>query len=202
MAETSHARKDGIPSVAIGDTYGVNLRQLEYFVTVAEERSVTRAAERLLVAQPSLSQQIGALEAELGGALLERLPRGVRLTSAGEIFLAEARAALAHADRARRSARMALGLHAGELQIATIPSVSAGLMPGALRRWQQLHPSIEVSLREFMHRRVLDEAVRDGHGDMGWASFPRTGRGRSRSWDGKSSCSCCPKAIPTCADGR
>jgi|SRR5215216_2373708 len=177
MAETSHARKDGIPSVAIGDTYGVNLRQLEYFVTVAEERSVTRAAERLLVAQPSLSQQIGALEAELGGALLERLPRGVRLTSAGEIFLAEARAALAHADRARRSARMALGLHAGELQIATIPSVSAGLMPGALRRWQQLHPSIEVSLREFMHRRVLDEAVRDGHGDMAVGLVPKDWQG-------------------------
>src|SRR5215216_4245436 len=146
MAETSHARKDGIPSVAIGDTYGVNLRQLEYFVTVAEERSVTRAAERLLVAQPSLSQQIGALEEELGGALLERLPRGVRLTVAGESFLSEARAAIAHADRARRSAHMAFGLEAGELHIATIPSVAVGLLPVALRRWQELHPSMRDQL--------------------------------------------------------
>jgi DNA-binding transcriptional LysR family regulator len=151
----------------------VNLRQLEYLVAIAEEGSVTRAAERLLVAQPSLSQQIAALEAELGGALLERLPRGVRLTSAGETFLSEARAAIAHADRARRSARMAFGLAAGELQIATIPSVAAGLLPQALRRWQQLHPSIEISLREFMHRRVLDEAIRDGYGDLAVGLDPK-----------------------------
>src|SRR3954469_14588028 len=89
------------PIAATGDTPGVNLRQLEYFLVIAEEGSFTRAAERLLVAQPSLSQQIGALEAELGGPLLERMPRGVRLTTAGHSFLPEARAAISHADRAR-----------------------------------------------------------------------------------------------------
>ena len=103
----------------MGDTHGVNLRQLEYLVVIAEEGSFTRASERLLVAQPSLSQQIGALEAELGGPLLERLPRGVRLTMAGQNFLPEARAAISHANRARRSVRMALGLESGQLEIAT-----------------------------------------------------------------------------------
>lgn len=156
----------------MGDTHGVNLRQLEYFVVIADEGSFTRASERLLVAQPSLSQQIGALEGELGGLLLERLPRGVRLTMAGQSFLPEARAAISHASRARRSARMALGLESGELQIAAITSAAAGILPWVLRRWQEVHPSIEVSLSEYLHRRQLDEGVRTGDGDMAVGSLP------------------------------
>jgi DNA-binding transcriptional LysR family regulator len=163
--------------VVYGDTQGVNLRQLEYFVAIAEEGSFTRASERLLVAQPSLSQQIGALEAELGGALLERLPRGVRLTMAGQNFLPEARAAISHANRARRSVRMALSLESGQLEIATITSAAAGILPSALRRWQELHPRIEVSLSEYLHRRLLEEAVRNGDGDMAVGSPPA-------NWDG------------------
>jgi DNA-binding transcriptional LysR family regulator len=177
VAAQSHLSQDDLASCAIGNAYAMNLRQLEYFVTIAEEQSFTRAAERLLVAQPSLSQQIAALEAELGGALFERLPRGVRLTVAGESFLSEARAAIAHAERARRSAQMALGLEAGALEIVTIPSVAAGFLPEALHRWQQLHPSIEISLREFQHRRVMDEAVRDGEGDLAVGPAPK-------DWDG------------------
>jgi DNA-binding transcriptional LysR family regulator len=159
------------------DTHGVNLRQLEYFVVIAEEGSFTRASERLLVAQPSLSQQIGALEAELGGSLLERLPRGVRLTMAGQNFLPEARAAISHANRARRSVRMALGLESGQLEIATNTSTAAGILPSVLRRWQELHPSIEVSLSEHLHRRLLDDAFRDGDSDMAVGSPPA-------SWEG------------------
>jgi DNA-binding transcriptional LysR family regulator len=161
----------------MGDTRAVNLRQLEYFVVIADEGSFTRASERLLVAQPSLSQQIGALEGELGGLLLERLPRGVRLTMAGQSFLPEARAAISHASRARRSARMALGLESGELQIATVTSAAAGILPSVLSRWQELHPSIEVSLSEYLHRRLLDEGVRAGDGDMAVGPLPG-------SWEG------------------
>src|SRR3954453_20537909 len=155
----------------------MNLRQLEYFVVIAEEGSFTRASERLLVAQPSLSQQIGALEAELGGPLLERLARGVRLTMAGHNFLPEARAAISHANRARRSVRIALGLESGQLAIATVTSAAAGILPSVLRRWQELHPSIEVSLSEYLHRRLLDDAVRDGDGDLAVGSPPA-------SWEG------------------
>ncbi|MGO9972174.1 MAG: LysR family transcriptional regulator [Solirubrobacteraceae bacterium] len=155
----------------------MNLRQLEYFVAIAEHGSFTHAAERLLVAQPSLSQQMAALEAELGGPLLERLPRGVRLTVAGRSVLPEARRAIAHAQLARRAAHMAFGLQAGELQIMTIPSVAAGLLPDALRRWQRAYPAIEIGLREFVHRRVMDEAVRDGDGDLAVGQVPK-------NWDG------------------
>jgi len=150
----------------------VNLRQLEYFVVIAREGSFTRASERLLIAQPSLSQQIRALEAELGGSLLERLPRGVRLTMAGQNFLPEAQAAIRHADRGRRSVRMALGLESGQLALATNTSAAAGILPSVLTHWQALHPSIEVSLSEYLHRRLLEEGVRAGDGDMAVGSPP------------------------------
>ena len=144
----------------------MNLRQLHYLVAIADEGSFTRAAERLLVAQPSLSQQIKSLEQELGGPLLERLPTGVRLTAAGKAFLPEARAAVTHAERARRNARSALGLEAGELEIATVTSVAFGVLPPAFERWHERYPGTTITLREYAHRRALDDAVRLGVGDI------------------------------------
>ena len=144
----------------------VNLRQLHYLVAIADQGSFTRAAEQLFVAQPSLSQQIKSLEHELGGPLLERLPTGVRLTAAGKAFLPEARAAVAHAERARRDARSALGLQAGELEVATVTSVAFGVLPSAFERWRERYPGTTITLREYTHRRALDDAVRVGVGDI------------------------------------
>jgi DNA-binding transcriptional LysR family regulator len=144
----------------------MNLRQLQYFVAIADEGSLTRAAERLLAAQPSLSQQIKSLEGELGGALLERLPNGVRLTAAGKAFLTDARLAVTHAARAARNARSALGLEAGELEVATVTSVAFGVLPPAFELWHARYPATTLLLREFQHRRALDEAVRAGTGDI------------------------------------
>jgi DNA-binding transcriptional LysR family regulator len=158
----------------------VNLRQLEYFVTVADRGSFTAAAEQLLVSQPSLSQQVAALERELGGELFERLPRGVRLTPAGQALLGEARTSLRHARRGRRAARMALGLDAGQLEVAVTTSAAAGILPRVLRDWQTRHSEIEVSLLEFPHRRALEDAVRDGGGDVAVGSVPVRWPGRVR----------------------
>jgi DNA-binding transcriptional LysR family regulator len=155
----------------------MNLRQLEYFVAIAEQGSVTHAAERLLVSQPSLSQQMRALEAELGGALLERLPRGVRLTAAGQELLGEARATLAHAQRGRRAVRRALDLEVGQVEVAVTSSAALGILPAVLRDWQSLHPALEVSLWEFPHRRALEEAAREGAGDIAVGSQPETWSG-------------------------
>src|SRR2546425_8322155 len=89
----------------------MELRHLRYFVAIAEERSVPRAAERLHMQQPPLSQQLRALEDELGFPLFERRPKGVELTAAGAAFLEEARGLLAGAQRAKeRGARVAAGL--------------------------------------------------------------------------------------------
>lgn len=160
--------KDGFVQFSIGKRYSpvVNLLQLRYFVSIAEEGSFTRAAERLLVAQPSLSQHMKSLEHELGGALLERIPKGVRLTAAGKEFLPEARAAVTHADRAKRNARSVFGLEGGELEVATVTSVAFGVLPPAFERWHESHPSTRIALREFTHRQALDDAVRAGVGDI------------------------------------
>jgi DNA-binding transcriptional LysR family regulator len=144
----------------------VNLRQLSYFLTIAEEGSFSRAAARLLVAQPSLSQQIKSLEQELGGALLERMPTGVRLTPAGNAFLSEARSAVTHAERAGRNARSALGLDAGEIEVATVTSVAYGVLPAAFKLWHQRYPGTTIALREYTHRNALADAVRGGVGDI------------------------------------
>ena len=144
----------------------MNLQQLHYLLAIVDEGSFTRAAEQWLVAQPSLSQQIKSLEKELGGPLLERLPKGVRLTAAGKAFVPEARAAVTHAERARRNARSALGLQAGELEVATVTSVAFGVLPPAFERWRERYSGMRITLREFTHRKALEDAVRLGTGDI------------------------------------
>jgi DNA-binding transcriptional LysR family regulator len=155
----------------------MNLMQMRYFLAIADEGSFTRAADRLLVAQPSLSQQIKRLERELGGALLERLPTGVRLTAAGKEFIEEARQSVTHADRAQRNARCAFGLQAGELEVATVTSVAFGVLPPAFELWHTRHPSIRIALREFTHRQGLDDAVRAGLGDIAVGPRPTSWQG-------------------------
>jgi DNA-binding transcriptional LysR family regulator len=166
----------------VGD---LNLRQIRYFLAIADEGSFTRAAQRLAIAQPSLSQQVRALEQELGGPLLERLSSGIRLTPAGKAFLPEARSALAYADRAEQAARSTLGLANGELEIATVTSLAVGLLPRALQRWHQQHPAATVRLREFRHRRRLFDAMRDGVGDLGLGPRPTDWSGpiRRLGWE-------------------
>lgn len=144
----------------------MNLRQLAYWLAVVDEGSFTRAAQRMHVAQPSLSQQIRALEAELGGPLIERLPRSIRLTSAGKAFLPEARAAVLSAERAARAARAALKLETGELEIATVRSIAAGILPPTIRLWRERYPSVPIRLREYGHRDLLVESTRSGFGDI------------------------------------
>jgi DNA-binding transcriptional LysR family regulator len=150
----------------------MTLRQLEYLVAIVDDGSFGRAALRLYVSQPTLSQQMRALEGEIGGPLVERLPRGVRPTPAGAALLPAARAALAAAERARRSARMVLGLEAGELEIATVGTVALGLLPSVLRRWRARHRARIVRLHEHRDAPLLAEAVAEGSADIGIGPRP------------------------------
>lgn len=163
----------------------MTFRQLEYLVAVVDEGSFGRAAQRLYVSQPTLSQQVRALEAEIGGALLERLPRGVRATAACEALLPAARAALAATDRARRSARMVLGLEAGELEIATVGTVAFGLLPAILRRWRTRHRDRTVRMHEHRDGPSLAEAVAEGGADLGIGPRPAEWAGplESLGWE-------------------
>ncbi|MGI8715980.1 MAG: LysR family transcriptional regulator [Solirubrobacteraceae bacterium] len=150
----------------------MNLRQITYLLAVVEEGSFTRAAQRLSVAQPSLSQQIRALERELGGPLLERMPNGVQLTATGHAFVPEARSCAAHAARAAQAARTALGAPSRQLELATVTSMAVGILPATLARWHRQHADTAVYLHEYRHRRELHEAVRGGLGDLGFGPRP------------------------------
>ena len=149
-----------------------SLRQLEYLVAIVEEGSFTRAAERLHVSQPALSHQIGTLERGMGGPLLERLPRTVRLTPMGRAMVPHARAALAEAERARCAARQSVGLEQAELQLATVYSISLGVLPPVLRAWRESHSGVQIRLFEHRHTDDLRAAMAAGQADLALGPKP------------------------------
>jgi DNA-binding transcriptional LysR family regulator len=142
----------------------MELRHLRYFVAVAEERSFTRAAGRLWVAQPGLSTQIRRLESELGARLFERHPRGVELTGLGEVFLERARAALAAADAAGATGRDVEEGLVGSVRMGVVAGVG---WPGAgalLGRFGRERPGVELTVVESYAGTLLRE-LRDGRLD-------------------------------------
>src|SRR5882757_6920316 len=150
----------------------VSLRQLEYFVAVVDEGSFTAAAAKLHVSQPGLSHQIQTLERLLGGPLLERLPRGIRLTPAGRVTLPHARASLSHAERAQASALRASGIDTGELHVGTLYSISVGILPAALRAWRLKFPDVQVRLVEFRRSSDLIAVMEAGGADVAVGPTP------------------------------
>src|SRR5215218_11479981 len=160
-------------------------RRMTYWLAVVEEGSFTRAAARMHVSQPSLSQQVRLLEQEIGGELLERLPRSVRLTSAGKAFLPHAQTAVRAAERAQHAARSTLDLETGELEISTVRSIAAGILPDLIQAWRKRHPGTSVRLHEFTHRSLAEDSVRGGVGDLGIGPPPIdwTGRVRRLGWE-------------------
>jgi DNA-binding transcriptional LysR family regulator len=149
----------------------MTLRQLEYLLAVAQTGSFTEAASRLHVSQPTLSQQIRALEAELGGELLERLPRGIRTTAAGAAFLGEARAAVAASERARRAARAVLQREAGDLEIA-ISTAAFGVLSPVVRRFNECFPQVTLRFNEHGRAAALRDSVARGAVDLGIGAAP------------------------------
>lgn len=127
----------------------MELRHLRYFVTVAEELHFGRAAARLFIAQPPLSQQIQQLERELGVALFTRTSRRVQLTPAGEAFLTEARQILGSVAHAADSARRAARGESGWLGIGFAASATYDLLPAVLHDFRAAYPEVALSLSEL-----------------------------------------------------
>lgn len=150
----------------------MELRQLEYFVTVAEERNFTRAAEKVRVAQPGVSAQIRKLERELGQELLDRSGRSVGLTEVGAAFLPHARAALAAVGRARLVVDELAGLVRGHVAVGTVTSHSADL-PGLLVGFHEDHPAVEITLAEDSTDQLV-EGLRTGRFDAAIISVGAT----------------------------
>ncbi|NJP97726.1 LysR family transcriptional regulator [Nonomuraea sp. FMUSA5-5] len=152
----------------------MNLHQLRYAVALAEELNFSRAALREGVRQPPFSQQIGKLEEELGVRLFERTTRQVRLTPAGEAFVAEARASLAHATRAAEAARRVGRGEAGRLVLGFVGSATYFTLPKVLRHFRTRYPSVQVELRELSTAQQAEE-LRQGLLDVGLLHAPLAG---------------------------
>ncbi|MFJ2019338.1 LysR family transcriptional regulator [Streptomyces nodosus] len=151
----------------------MELRQLEYFVAVAEELSFTRAAERLHVVQSAVSAAIRSLEREVGPVLFERSSQHVALTTAGAALLPEARATLDAARTAREAAQLSEGRLRGTVQIGTLSSVARPDLPGLLGRFHRLHPAVSLRLAVSPRGSAgLVEGLLAGSLDLAFVSLP------------------------------
>jgi len=131
----------------------MELRQLRYFVAVAEEGNISRAAKKIFLTQPALSRQIKALEDEIGQCLLERQAHSIRLTPVGEALLREARELLPHAEQMLERVR-----NAGRgvsLRVGYAPSLAAGMLSAAVENFTQAHPNARVDLFDLATQEML-----------------------------------------------
>lgn len=144
----------------------MDLRRLRYFVAVAEELHFGRAAKRLHVSQPPLSQQIRQLESQLGVRLFERNRREVHLTEAGRLLLDRARPLLAEVERIEQYMAQAAAGTAGSIRVGFVSSAAYDLLPRILRVFQHRHPDVGLTLEEMTTRQQVD-ALRDWRLDVG-----------------------------------
>jgi len=146
----------------------MELRHLRYFVGVGEEQHFGRAAERLHIAQPALSRQIQDLEKEIGFPLFDRLPRGVKLSAAGKLFLEDARRILAEVQEATRRAECVASGKAGTLRVGFVESISwHGVVPEFFRWFRERQPNAELIPIPMLSLAQV-EAIRSGILDAGF----------------------------------
>lgn len=132
------------------------LRQIQYFVAVAEYESIGSAAAALSVSQPSLSKQLSTMEDELGATLFERTSRSVKLSSMGAKLLPRARKMLEELREFRAAARDHVGLFGDQLSIGVLPSIGAYFMPLANRQLHRLHPNLRLVVQEGSTEQLID----------------------------------------------
>ena len=141
----------------------ISMRALECLVAIVEQGSLTRAAAVLHMSQPALSHQIAAVERELGTPVIERLPRGVRPTAAGLAAVAEARLALAAAERAVIAGRRVAAGAGGRIRIACAETMTVRVLVPVLRAWRRRCPDVELDLKEYTSAdRMLDVLLAGG----------------------------------------
>ncbi len=149
----------------------MEIYQLKYFVEVARENNFTKAAERLRIAQPALSQQVKNLEEELGATLFNRGRRKSSLTSAGETLLEHALLILSAENVAREAVQEVVGLKRGRLLLTTIPSISGCWLPSVIRRFRKKYPEVEMVLKEASSEEVIS-MVGAGDAEIGLVQAP------------------------------
>jgi DNA-binding transcriptional LysR family regulator len=155
----------------------MELRQLEYFIAVAEEANFTRAAERVHISQSGVSAQIRALENDLGAKLIDRSGRTATVTAAGAAALVHARATLASVNAVRQAVDDVTGLIRGRLVVGMVTACTVTALFDGLSSFQLAHPGVEMTLLEDNSDRLI-EGVRTGATDLaliGAAGTPPTG---------------------------
>jgi DNA-binding transcriptional LysR family regulator len=149
----------------------MELRHLRYFVTLAEELHFGRAAERLHIAQPPLSQQIRQLEVELGFQLFHRTKRTVQLTEAGQVFLGEVQQIFQQLDRAIQVGRKTSRGEMGQLVVGFVSSTAYNVLPTILRTFRTRVPDVSLELHELSTEQQL-QWLREGRIDVGFLRLP------------------------------
>lgn len=147
-------------------------RRLTYFLAVVDEGSVTRAAGRLHVAQPSLSQALRAFESELGVQLFDRIGRGLRVSTAGAALIGPARQILRTTDEARNAISGVLELRTGTLEIAALATLAVDPMAGLIGRFRARYPGVEVQVLEPESADRVTALVREGACELAAAHLP------------------------------
>jgi LysR family transcriptional activator of glutamate synthase operon len=147
----------------------MELRQLRYLVTLAEERNFTRAADREHIAQPALSQQIKRLEDELGLALVQRTTRHVAMTEAGRVLVARARRILGEVEDAQAELQALAGVQTGRVTVGTMHTMGPVDVSLALALFHQRHPGVELTVRE-QSTEELAEMLRADELDLAFLS--------------------------------
>ncbi|HEY9637977.1 MAG TPA: LysR substrate-binding domain-containing protein [Coleofasciculaceae cyanobacterium] len=145
----------------------MELRHLRYFIAVAEELHFTRAAERLQIAQPPLSQQIRSLEEELGVQLFKRTKRRVNLTEAGQVFLEEARQVLIQFEQAVQAAKRASRGEIGRLAVGVNSSATQSFLPSVLQVFRERFPCVKLVLHELASYQQV-QGIHDNRIDIGF----------------------------------
>lgn len=152
----------------------MEVHQLRYFCAVARHGTFTRASEVEHIAQPSLSQQIQKLEAELGARLFDRLPRSAKLTVFGKAFLPKAERILRELDEAKTELRNMSGNEKGEVVVGIIPTIAAYLLPRLLNSFTARHPLITIKIIEDITP-TLVHRLHEGTIDLAVAALPIAG---------------------------
>lgn len=163
----------------MGNTTGPHfeLRQLRYFIAVAQEQSFTRAAARLHVAQPALSRQIRHLEEAMGAALFERNTRSVSLTAAGAAFLAEVKKVFVQLELAVDACRQAAAGHSGQLRLGYTGRASQSLLPGLMREFHVRYAGVVVDIDGPHDTGYLRQALLTRRLDVALCFLPLKGEG-------------------------
>lgn len=145
----------------------MDIRQLKYFLAVVDHKGFTKAADQLLIAQPSLSETIKGLERELGVSLFHRIGRGVVLSEAGQELVGPARVVLRNLEAARSAVGDLRGVRTGRLDVVAMPSPAVEPLTSMIARFAKAHPSVTISVEAAFTPEAVADGVRNGAAEIG-----------------------------------